>query len=214
MWSFVFKTLSNVHKDWFSLVSLSYIFYFWSVTNNAHAQLNSIIVYWILIAAYGLQGTRSLLQAHHRTHKHRWLSKVNMKSKQLKQCNFEFMSLTVWWTLTLELPVCSVDSAVQLTGVSLLNPAGRCYSGPALSGCKFGSWELRPGNQHFVLLWNSHSAWRKWWIVIFVLKWHVSRFWIRCNPIYPSNLSKSGTNSYIFHITIVWRTENTKIMKA
>ncbi len=46
--------------------------------------------------------------------------------------------------LTSESPVCSLDSPENHTAASLLNPAGRCYSGPTLSDGRGWTSELRP----------------------------------------------------------------------
>ena len=48
-------------------------------------------------------------------------------------------SSTDWSILTWEFPVYSVDSPVQQTAASQLDPAGRCYSGPVLSDSRTGS---------------------------------------------------------------------------
>ena len=68
----------------------------------------------------------------------------------------------IWWTvitcwpttgiLTSESPVYSGDSPVQQRAASLLNPSGHCYSGPALSGVRGLTSELRP-EKHSLPLW-------------------------------------------------------------
>ena len=66
-----------------------------------------------------------------------------------------------WWILTWEFPVYSVDSAVQQKVASLPNPSGCCYSGPALSEKRTGSWELKTELHSFCLRGYSYSVWRE-----------------------------------------------------
>ena len=67
-------------------------------------------------------------------------------------------SLTGSSILTWVSPADSVDSPVQQTAASLLNPAGRCYSGPDVSDWRTESWELRTEPHNFSLTADSHSA--------------------------------------------------------
>ena len=77
--------------------------------------------------------------------------------KERRQCFDNKQEVDLTW----ELPVHSVDSPVQQTAASLLNPAGCCYSGPALSDWRTGIWGLRTELHSFSLRGYSRSVWRR-----------------------------------------------------
>ena len=74
-----------------------------------------------------------------------------------KPCS-DILDLKTWCFLTWELPVCSLDSSVQHTVGSLLNPAGGCYSGPGVSEQRTVNWGLKTELHSFSLIVYFHSA--------------------------------------------------------
>lgn len=63
------------------------------------------------------------------------------------------------WMLTWVFPAYRMDPSAEQTAASLLSPAGRCCSGPALSDCRTASWALRPELHSFSRSAYNHSAW-------------------------------------------------------